>query len=199
MDLNLKKWSKRNVTVSALLIIMAIAIYNWFVTPHANYLMAAQKYQQTIDTLDKKNKILNNDIQIRRKKLDNLNKEFEERKKSFFEIEKAKTFLSNLQTDAEQNGCIVENVRFMPSKDVSARDCENMIIHQYQVNITLQGDYGSIVKYINAVQNRPEKVWMESINFGTKNTANGDLGCDLKLSIYTLKVMERIENVSNKK
>ncbi|OQA01221.1 MAG: hypothetical protein BWY69_01447 [Planctomycetes bacterium ADurb.Bin401] len=199
MKMNLTKWSKRNVTVSAFLIIMAIAIYNWFVTPHAHYLMAAQKYQQTIDSLNNKNKILNNDIRIRRKKLDNLKKEFEQEKQSFFDIEQAKTFLSNLQITAQQNGCLVENIRFMPANNVTDRKRENTIIHQYQSDLTLSGDYGSIVKFINVIQNRPEKVWVESINFGTKNTANGDLGCDLKLSIYTLKVMERIENVSNKK
>ena len=198
MTHNIQNFSKRNITVSAILIITIIALYNWFVMPHSQYLMAAQKYQQTIETIDKKSKILNSEVKIRLKKLENLTRELKEQKKEFFEIEQAKDFLSNLQTAAEQNGCIVENIKFLPSKDASVKGSADVLIRQYQANLTIYGDYGSIVKFLNTIQNRTEKVWMESINFGMKNTDNGDLGCDVTLSIYTLKIMENTNNVSDK-
>ncbi|HBG28671.1 MAG: hypothetical protein A2Y10_12015 [Planctomycetes bacterium GWF2_41_51] len=198
MTSDMQNISKRNVMVSAVLIIIAIAIYHWFVTPHSQYLMAAEQYQKAIDTIDKKSKILNSQIQIRRKKLENLTKEFEEYKEGYFETEQAKDFLSNLQTAAENSGCAVKNIKFPPSRYAPVKGSEEMIIHQYQANLSLQGEYSSILKFLNTIHNRPEKVWVESINFEMKNTENGDLGCDVTLSIYTLKVMERIKNVNNK-
>ena len=61
----LKRWTKktcppRNVFLASLVLIGAIAAYNWTVAPHRNYLLAARKYEVAADKLEKNwEKILN--------------------------------------------------------------------------------------------------------------------------------------------
>lgn len=199
MTINVPSWSKRNIMVTAILIILAVAVYNWFVTPHAQYLMAAQKYEQTIDSIDRRGKILSSELQVRRKKLESLSNKYQQQKQSFFNIDQAKDFLSSLQATAEKCGCTVENLKLLPSRGVEAKGSGDVDIRQYQANLSLMGGYGNIVKFLNTIQNRPEKVWLDSLNVNMKNSENGYLGCDVTLTICTLKVKESTENVNNKR
>ena len=185
---------KRNSTVAAISIIMTIAIYNWFVTPHTQYLMAEQKYQQTMNSVENKDKILNTELKISNKKFENLCKKHEQQKQMFFEIDKAKNFLSSIQTTAEKNGCMIENLRFLPSREI-VTGSSDIKINQYQTNLILFGGYGNVVKFLNTIQNRPEKVQVDSINV-EMNNEKGYLECSLAISIYTLK--EHTDNVKNK-
>lgn len=181
------------MTVAAILIIMTIAIYNWFVTPHSQYLMAEQQYQQTIESLETKNKILNSSLKISNKTLENLSGKYEQHKQLFFDANNAKIFLTGIQTAAEKNSCTIQNLRFLSPREFP-QTAGNIGISQYQTNLNIFGGYGSIIKFLNTLQNRTEQVRVDSINI-EMNNENGYLECDLLISIYTLKVKENTENV----
>ncbi|MEN6386776.1 MAG: type 4a pilus biogenesis protein PilO [Phycisphaerales bacterium] len=181
---------KRNTTVAAILIIMTIAVYNWFVTPHAKYLMAEEQYQQTMDSVDTKCKILTSRVNVLNKKLENLNKQYEQKKLTFFENQQAKDFLATIQTIAEKNQCTIENIRFMPVNEIAA-STSDLKINKYQSSLKIFGGYTNIVKFLNSIQNRPQTVQFDSIDIEI-NSETGYLECSLTLSIYTLKAKERI-------
>jgi len=63
--------SAKNAMFAALVLIGAVAVYNRIVTPHRNYLMAAQQYESAVDHLDKKNQTIHHDLQLRKKNLKN--------------------------------------------------------------------------------------------------------------------------------
>ncbi len=187
---------KRNATVAAALIVMTIAIYNWFVTPHSQYLMAEQQYQQTIGEMETRNKILSTNLKVSNQKLENLKGKYEQQKQLFFDANNAKDFLSGIQTTAEKYGCMIDNLRFISPREFPNTG-SNIEISQYQTNLNVFGGYGNIVKFLNTLQNRAEKVQVDSINI-EMNNENGYLECALAISIYTLKVKENTENVTNK-
>jgi Tfp pilus assembly protein PilO len=185
---------KRNTTVAAALIVMTIAIYNWFVTPHSQYLMAEQQYQQTIKSLETKNKILNSSLKVSNHTLENLRGKYEQHKQLFFDANNSKDFLADIQTTAEKNGCMIQNIRFLPPRQFP-QTAGNIEISQHQTNLNVFGGYGSIVKFLNTLQNRAQRVQVDSLNI-EMNNENGYLECDLSISIYTLKVKENTENVT---
>jgi Tfp pilus assembly protein PilO len=189
----MNKLQKRNTTVAAVFIIMTIAIYNWFVTPHAQYLMAEQRYQQTMDSVETKCKILNSELKVKSKKLENLNKSYDQQKQMYFNADQVKDFLSSLQTTAEKNECTIQNIKFLPAREVFTSAID-LTVHQYQANLNILGGYGNIVKFLNTIQNRPQTVHIDSMSIEMNND-NGLLECSLSISIYTLKVKERTENV----
>jgi len=182
---------------AATLIIMTAAIYNWFVTPHTQYLMAEQKYQQTISSLEAKTKILTAKLQASGKKLQNLSCQYEQIKEAFFTIEDARQFLSGIQAAAEKEQCLIENLKFIPPRHIPLGADSDIEISCYQTNLKLTGSYGNIVKFLNILQNRPQKVQVDSMEISI-NSENGCLNCGLTLSIYTLKDKEHIKNVKVK-
>ncbi len=181
-----------------MLLIGIIAMYNWFISPNTKYLAAAQKYSKMMDSTEKQSKIILSELELRRKKLDNLTQEFEQKKQVFFDIDQAKTFLSGLQSESEKSGCPVTNLQFRPLQNIAVKDNNSIDIGQYRIVMTFLGSYGNIVQFLNTLQNRPVKVWVDEINIGTKPSTNGYLSCDITLSIFTLKVKENKSNVKNK-
>jgi hypothetical protein len=183
-------WSKRNVIAAACVLIAMVALYHWFVTPHSQYLLAAERYEKAIGEIGKVNRIMDAELQIGRKKLDEISEQFRQKRQEFFEIDDAKSFLENIQAKAEKSGCFVDTFRFSPAKEIAVEDDNSIDMRQYQVNLSVSGQYQDIVKLLDSLQNRKEKVWIDTIGLRLKDQTTGLLVCDLSLSIYTLKVKE---------
>jgi len=190
MSLKYPGWSKQNALAVTMLLICVIAMYNWFIAPHTQYLAAAQKYQEIMESAEKTSKIISSDLTLRQKKLNELTQQFELRKQAFFDIDQAKSFLSGLQSVAEKSGCLVSTLKLSPAREVPVNNNNSIDVRQYQTEISLLGNYGNIVKFLNTIQNRNAKVWINSIDVGMKHAESGYLGCDITFSIYTLKVKE---------
>jgi hypothetical protein len=191
-------WLKQNTFAAAILLIGVIAMYNWFISPNTKYLAAAQEYRKMMDSTEKQGKIILSELELHRKKLDNLTQEFEQQKQGFFDVDQAKSFLSGLQSESEKNGCPVTNLQFRPMANIAVKDSNSIDIGQHRIIMTILGNYENIVKFLNTLQNRPAKVWIDEINIGTKQSPSGFLSCDITLSIFTLKVKENTNNVNNK-
>jgi Tfp pilus assembly protein PilO len=185
---------KRNATVAAAAAILTIAVYNWFVTPHSQYLMAEQKYRMTIESLETKNKILSSNLKAYSQTLENLRGKYEQHKKLFFDANSAKDFLAGIQTTAENNGCLIQNLRFITPREFPQLG-NDIIVCQHQVSLKILGGYGNILKFLNTLQNRTQRVCLDSINVDI-DSQTGGLECGLLISIYTLKVKENTENAA---
>ncbi|MFA5292964.1 MAG: hypothetical protein WC496_08025 [Phycisphaerae bacterium] len=197
MSLKYPGLSKQNALAVTMLLICVAAMYNWFISPHIQYLAAAQKYQEVMESTEKTSKILSSDLKLRQKKLDELTQQFELQKQGFFDIDQAKIFLSEIQSIAEKSGCLVSNLKLSPARAVPVKNRDSIDIRQYQTEIGLLGNYGNIIKFLNTIQKRNARVWINSIDVGMKHAESGYLGCNITFSIYTLKVKENTSNVDN--
>jgi Tfp pilus assembly protein PilO len=184
---------------AACVLIALVALYNWFAVPHLRYLMAAQRYENTADEIEKISKITNAGIQIGQKKLDEISGQFRQKKQEFFGIEDAKSLLESIQSKAEKNSLFVDSLKFQPPRQITADDGNSIDIRRFQVNLTISGQYQNIVKFLDSLQNRKEKVWIDMINLRLKDQTTGSLVCDLSVSIYTLKIKEIVSDVKIEK
>ncbi|MGB8226770.1 MAG: type 4a pilus biogenesis protein PilO [Sedimentisphaerales bacterium] len=192
-------WSKGNIFAAACVLIAIVALYNWFASPHVQYLMAAQKYEDTADKIEKTSKIIDAEIQTGQKKLDEISEQFRQKKQEFFGFEDAMSFLESIQSKAEKNRLFVDTLKFQPAKRITADNGNPSDIRRHQVNLTISGQYQDIVKFLDSLQNRKEKVWIDMINIRLKDQTTGSLVCDLSLSIYTLEIKEIENYVKTKK
>jgi Tfp pilus assembly protein PilO len=183
-------YSRGNIFAAACVLIAVVALYNWFAVPHLQYLMAAQRYENAADEIEKISKITNAEIQIGREKLDEISGQFQQKKQEFFGVEDARSLLESIQSKAEKNSLFVDSLKFQPARQITADNGNPIDIRRYQVNLTVSGRYQDIVKFLDSLQNRKEKVWIDMINLRLKDQTTGFLVCDLSLSIYTLKVKE---------
>ncbi|MGA2915169.1 MAG: hypothetical protein ABSE89_04000 [Sedimentisphaerales bacterium] len=191
-------WLRRNIIVAACVPIAMVAMYNWFVSPQLQYLKAAQKYEDSVDKVEKTNKIIDTQIQAGSRKLDEISQQFEQKKQEFFDIETARTFLGSIQSKAEKNQCVVDTLKFMPANQI-ANNSSSIDIKQHRAILTITGQYPDIVKLLDSLQNRKQKVWIDTITLHLKDQESGLLVCDVSLSIYTLQVKEIISDVKTEK
>ena len=157
---------------AAIMFICTFAAYNWFIKPHTQYLKAAQEYRATIDSIEKKSESINKELTKQQKKLEELTCQLELQKQSFFNADQAKSFLTDIQSVAEKSGCLVVNLKLSPARDVAVKGSNSLDIRQYQTNMSVTGNYGNIVKFLNTLQNRTARVWVDSINISMKNAAS---------------------------
>jgi hypothetical protein len=183
-------WSRRNMGFAACVLVAMVALYNWFVTPHSQYLLAAEKYENVAEKIEKTNEIINIELQLSQKRLDEISEQFRQKRQELFEIDAAKSFLENIQSKAEKKQCFVDSLRFLPAKQIAVEDNNSVDIRQYQVDLSVIGQYQDIVRLLDSLQNRKQKVWIDTINLHLKDQTTGLLVCDLSLSIYALKVKE---------
>ena len=64
--------STRTTVFSALIIIVAIAMYDWIVAPHVTCLSASQQYESVVNKAVEKNTAITREVETKTKKLDEL-------------------------------------------------------------------------------------------------------------------------------
>jgi len=187
---NLAKLSRssRNALSAALFIIAAIAIYNWMVAPHATYLFAAQQYESVIDSVARKNRILSNTINVKKKKLKELRERFSQLQSTLFIADEAKEFLSDLRVICEGTGCIVHSLNFTTGESDSQQsqfeDASGVITNSAMLSVT--GVYSNIIELVEILQKRTQKVWIDSIEMTALDEDSAKLKCDMAITISTI-------------
>ncbi|MBC8481533.1 MAG: hypothetical protein H8D47_02580 [Planctomycetes bacterium] len=185
------RWTKtnfasRNVILSGLVMIAAIALYNWLIQPHVGYLWATERYEQVSNKLINKNKGLTVDVAGKRKTLKDLEREFESVCGYLFELEEAKQFLSNIETMAEQTDCQLRSLDFSPldpQKANGIEESDTSVISNTAV-LSLTGGYSNIVALINKLQNQQGRVWINSINITLLPRVG--LTCEITIKFYII-------------
>lgn len=197
---NLTKLSRpsRNALSAALVIIAAIAVYNWMVAPHANYLFAAQQYESVVDNVAKKNKILSNTVKVKEKKLQELRERYAQLRHTLFTSDEAQELLSGLRVICEKADCTVNSLNFVTSKPNSKRKPVPLEAAAGQVKgnsdvaannavLSVTGVYGNIVELIEIIQERTQGVWIDSIEMTALEEDSAKLKCDMAVTIYTIQ------------
>jgi len=186
--------ASRNAISAALVVIVAIAMYNWTVSPHVVQLSVVQQYESVLDDVVKKNKILSSAVKIKNKKLEQLGEQFAQLQSSLFMIDKAKEFFSDLQVISEQMGCTVYSLNLTTdkqnSKEGQAEDATGIVTKSAILSVI--GAYGDIVRLVERLQARPQKVWIDSVKMTSLDNDSGQLKCDITITICTLQDKEAI-------
>lgn len=177
-------YSSKNAVLVVACCIAAIAFYNHFVAPHRNYLRAAQTYETLAGTLDRKNRIIAGYVKNKKKELQQLQHKSQLLDASLFDGVKAKQFFSGIQAAAEQTNCIVNSLKFPQDRKRDSASRPSQAVEASRMTLSVTGGYRNIVALINKLQDRPERVWIDSLRI--KSTASGLLRCNMTITIYVM-------------
>lgn len=198
-----KDWKKPilfsgNVAFVSFVLIGAVAAYNWLVAPHRNYLLAAQKYESAASNLAGKNQIIRDGLAVERRKLDELQEDFERTRVGLFDPVGAENFFNGIQTEAKETGCVVNALKFMSNKPKSGANRTrkkkggNGDITARSVMLNVSGSYRNIVALMNMLQNRLQKVQIDSVQIGPLGEKSGRLKCTAIVTIYITPGKEEV-------
>jgi Tfp pilus assembly protein PilO len=192
-----KRWikpvsSQQNVIIATLVIIGMIGLYNRVITPHRNYLQAAQKYEAAADNLTKKKQTIANNLKIREKELVGLEEQLNSGFEMLFEPFEAKEFFNNIQAVSEEAGCIMYSLTFTQADSESVTNDPNANIHitTKGAKLTILGGYDNITALTNKLQENSKCVRIESVKIYSDSSFPDYLKCEMSVTIYIMSRKE---------
>lgn len=183
--------SKRRVLLGALVVVAAIALYRWILSPYGTQLMAAQQYKSTLDEAIHKTKVLDNTLKAKKGKAQKLTEEFDSRQNELFTPAEIQGFFGSIQTVARRSGCVVQSVASVVDNKAGSQNQQqdaSGIIGKKAI-ITISGGFGDIEKFIKELQTYEHKVWIESFRMDAGGNA-GKLKCQVILTLYCVERLE---------
>jgi Tfp pilus assembly protein PilO len=182
--------STRTTVFSALIIIAAIAMYDWIVAPHVTCLSASQRYESVVNSAVEKNKAIACDIKVKTKKLEELRQKLAVSRSTLFTRDEAEELFSNLQAVAEGTGCTVHAFNLVGNKPSSGdrqKPEDTSGVTANSAKLTVSGQYNSIFELMGKLQDCAKKVWLDSFEMKLVDFSSGRLECNMTLTIYTIQ------------
>lgn len=173
--------SKRNATSVSLIVIAAIAMYNWVVTPHAASLSSARAYESTIDNMAKERRVLGTRVEIKRKKVQQLREQSAQIQSTLFTADQTREFFSDIEVISEQAGCTVHAVNLVGDGQKSKYENQGMRTVSAELNVV--GLYKDITTLIRRLQAKSQKVWLDSLELKAVEQNSDRVGCRLTITI----------------
>jgi hypothetical protein len=186
--------STRNTVFTALIIIATIAMYNWIVAPHVTYLFAVQQYESVVSNVVEKNKVIAREVKAKTKKLEAIYRQFASARSTLFTPDEANAFFSDLQVVSEEAGCTVRSLNLVVSKpsfgDKRKQAGNTSGIIANSAMLTVSGQYNSIIRLVEKLQNHRKKIWIDLFKMETIDFGSAQLKCDMTITIYTIRDKE---------
>ena len=182
------KRSTRNATSASLIVIASLAMYSWIVAPHTTYLSTAQGYESVMSNLTKKNKLISNNVKVKREELQKLHEQSAQLQSTLFTSDKAREFFSDLQAISEETRCMVYSLNLISNKpnpkDKQAEDSSGVATESAVLSVV--GVYKDIASLIKRLQSRTQKVWIDSIKVLTLEYSSDRPRCDITITICVI-------------
>jgi hypothetical protein len=177
----------RSVLLASLVVIGAVACYNWFIAPHTNYIRAAQKYESTAEAMERKNRVISKGIAGKKRELARLQAEFEQARELVFDHAGAKDFFNGIEAAAEKVGCAVSSLNFQSTGKKSGSNRTEGFLRGKHAVLNVLGDYTGIIALMDEFQNRRERVVIDSISIESTGKVPGRLDCRMNITIYVMQ------------
>jgi hypothetical protein len=173
--------STRRASSVALIVIAAFAMYNWMVTPQAVYLSSAKGYESAVGKIMEQNKSITLQVEIKKKQLQTLRENSAQLQSVLFTSDQAEEFFSDLQVISEQTGCTVQTINRMADK--RNPEDERLGVVTRSAELSVIGKYRDMVKLVERLQARDEKVWIDQIGVQILDSDSDKARCGLTITI----------------
>jgi Tfp pilus assembly protein PilO len=180
--------SHRRVLLIAIAVIMAFGLYRWILSPHTNQLLAAQRYNSSLDATIHKAELMRTGMEEKKTKIEVLTRQSDRLRNQLFTQNETRRFFSSLPSIVTQSGCAVLSVSAVPDAQRNEQN-DAPAIAPKKAMVSIIGGYNGITKFLGELQGYEHKVWIESVRIDAGGA--GKLKCQVLLTIYCI---ERVEN-----
>lgn len=172
------------VSVSTV-IILAVAAYNWAVSPQTTYLHASQRYNAMNDTVQEKVLKLKKSVNVKKKKLEAIESQIGGLKSDFFTPSQSTEFFSSIGTLAEYSGCHIEQITFKANdrKLANKSKIDNVRFYQRCASVEFVGGYGQIIEFLKNIADNQKRLSLADLNITSSHDTQG-LVCNIDITVY---------------
>lgn len=184
--------SSRIAFSAAIVVIVAVAAYNWMVAPHTKYLQAAQQYELMMGDMARKNKIIKTKEVVKRKEVEKLRAELASVQSAVFTPYEARKFFTDIEAVCNAEGCLVYSINFLSGNlgGVAASVESDGNVVENSAVVSFVGSYGNIIGLLSKLTNRPQKVVVRSLKITAFSKKPDPLECEMVITIYTVRDRE---------
>ncbi len=172
----------------ALVLIFVYAAYSWLLTPHVASLQASQQYERVVELRAERSQAANQRLRTERARLQELAAEHALFSGWAFDRDKAEEFFNDLEAFCEQTGCVMASLSYLRdgTRRPVARDGDGsrLLWGRRSVALTVHATYGNVIRLIEKLQARPQKVWIDALRMGPSDLGPGRIVCDLVVTIH---------------
>jgi Tfp pilus assembly protein PilO len=190
--------SSRIAFSAAIVIIVAVAAYNWMVAPHTRYLHAARRYEHMMGDMARKNKIIKTNETTKRKEVEKLRAELASVQSAVFTAYEARRFFTDIEAICNAAGCLVYSINSLSgnlgvSGVAASAESDSGVVENSAV-VSFVGSYSNIISFLSKVTNRPQKVAVRSLKIASFGKKPDPLECEMVVTIYTIRDREIFAN-----
>ena len=186
----------RIVISASLVAIVGLVTYNWAISPQASYLQAAQQYETVSQDVDKKVKVLSNNVRIKKIMLEKLQARIKSTQSSFFSSGKATDFFGQIEKLSTAAGCNFESMVFenIETTSLDKNNPESLKVTEKKAIVKVAGTYGAIVGFMSALKDYPLNVYLNDLTIRSMGSDTDKLSCSMKLKVYITEDKELLSD-----
>jgi hypothetical protein len=179
----------RHASSAALLLIGALALYNWVLSPHVGYLHAMQRLEPVVERVAEEKSRICGTVDGKLRDLRTLQRERAAVDNALFTPDQAQAFARGLLPLVAVTGCDVVRADFtdrgrtVPSPDPNAP----VSIVVSPLSLEVSGQPAQITAVLERMRDHRPKVWIDSCRIDFPEARAGPLACHLVLTLYVVE------------
>ena len=190
-DKLIKSSQSSKIMVSVSIVgIVALAAYNWTVSPLTTYLHAAELYESVMSNAQKKAAMIETQIHEKQSEFEKMQKEISDIENGFFTTVRAVEFFHDLEPISLQTNCNIESFEFVSDAGNSRENDYGVVSKSAEISFT--GYYDDIIKFLQKLSHCSEHISINKVFIESIQPKDKKLTCEITVTIYIVQNKEMI-------
>lgn len=175
-------------TTGALAAVFVCAAYSWLVTPHVASLRASQQYERAAEVRAERSRLANQRLRAEQSRLQELAAQYARLADQAFLPNEADEFFRDMAVFCERNGCAMVSLGHIQDNRKTPigqpGEANSPLFIRRSAALKAHGTYGSIVKLIETLGARRQKIWIDALRLRAADQGSGRVACEMVVTIY---------------
>ena len=185
--------TKRYASSGALLVVGALALGHWLLSPHLGYLHAVERLEPIVAHMAEERERICDARDAKLEEVERLRSELVAAGDQFFTESQTEVFVRGLLPLIEATGCTVVAADFTGGGDaIAAPDAnEPLGVVANTADVTVLGQHNQIAVLLERLQTHQPKVWIDACRVTSVGRGAVQLECDLALTTQIIRGKEK--------
>ena len=183
----------RGALWTALLIIGAIALWNWVAGPYVGYLRAVQQLEPVVGHMAEERGRIHGNLDPKLRQVQTMKQELAAIRAGLFRGDEVAECLRNRPALVEQTGCVIVLADLTDGAAGPVRRADKTdALEVSRAGLTVLGQYEQLITLLERLQSGRRKVWVDSCRVERHDADRGLYRCRLTITIYALAEGENL-------
>jgi hypothetical protein len=180
--------SSRFALIASIVCIVAIGSYHWLLSPHIQYLEAAQRHVNGVSICDKKSKLIEGKLKLKHIEADKLSKQLAAKRDLFFTPAEAQQTFAGLEAMAKKNNCTIVSVKLLPDGgDTQKNHAQGTAgITISRATVSFFGSYPGSIRFLSSILDCPGKIMIDPFSIVSSQSDSEKVECSLVITLYVM-------------